>query len=224
MHFSPAPVIPRSILESGIMSSQRRTESARANGVRSHGPVTESGKQICSQNALRHTLLARCVGVEGESHEGFEETLNDHLDRFQPDDGVEVGIVEEMVAAWWRMRRAWAIETRLLSDCVDDQRPGDEMGRLAAAFNTMADSKALALLHRYETRLNRTYQRGLKNLLLLQTLKVRNEPNPICEHSTAGLASDVPAPDSSAAGLAGGVLSPKQPDPTPGLRPPTPEI
>ena len=132
-------------------------------------------QQISSQNALRHTLLARCVVVEGESHEGFEETLNEHLDRFQPADGVEFGIVEEMVAAWWRMRRAWALETRLLSDCVDDQRPGDEMGRLAAAFNTMADSKALALLHRYETRLNRTYQRGLKNLLLLQTLKVPNE-------------------------------------------------
>src|ERR1017187_2166964 len=104
MHFSPAPVIPRSILESGIMSSQRRTESARANGVRSHGPVTESGKQISSQNALRHTLLARCVVVEGESTEGFEETLTEHLDRFQPADGVEFGIVEEMVAAWWRMR------------------------------------------------------------------------------------------------------------------------
>src|ERR1039457_746666 len=59
------------------------------------------------------------------------------------------------------MRRAWAIETRLLSDCVDDQRPCDEMGRLAAAF--------------YETRLNRTYQHTLKNLLLLQTLKVPNE-------------------------------------------------
>jgi hypothetical protein len=157
------------------MSSQRKIESARANGARSHGPVTESGKQISSQNALRHTLLARCVVVEGESHEGFEETLNEHLDRFQPADGVEFGIVEEMVAAWWRMRRAWALETRLLSDCVDDQRPGDEMGRLAAACNTMADSKALALLHRYETRLNRTYQRGLKNLLLLQTLKVPNE-------------------------------------------------
>src|ERR1035441_4749488 len=104
MHFSPAPVIPRSILESAIMSSQRRTESARANGVRSHGPVTESGKQISSQNALRHTLLARCVVVEGESTEGFEETLTEHLDRFEPADGVEFGIVEEMVAAWWRMR------------------------------------------------------------------------------------------------------------------------
>src|ERR1017187_5152958 len=133
MHFSPAPVIPRSILESGIMSSQRRTESARANGVRSHGPVTESGKQISSQNAPRHTLLARCVVVEGESTEGFEETLTEHLDRFQPADGVEFGIVEEMVAAF------------------------------------------------YETRLNRTYQHALKNLLLLQTLKVPNEPNPISE-------------------------------------------
>ena len=150
------------------MSSTRRIDASRANGARSRGPVTESGKQISSQNACRHGLLARCVVVEGESHEGFEETLTEHLERFQPADGVELGIVEEMVAAWWRMRRAWAIESRLLTDCVDTQPPCDPTGRLTAAFNSLADSPALALLHRYEIRLHRMYQRGLRNLQLLQ--------------------------------------------------------
>ena len=150
------------------MSSTRRIDASRANGARSRGPVTESGKQISSQNACRHGLLARCVVVEGESHEGFEETLTEHLERFQPADGVELGIVEEMVAASWRMRRAWAIESRLLTDCVDAQPPCDPTGRLTAAFNSLADSPALALLHRYEIRLHRMYQRGLRNLQRLQ--------------------------------------------------------
>ena len=43
-------------------------------------------------------------------------------------------------------------------------------------------------LHRYETRLHSMYQRGLRNLLLLRNLEMRNEPNPIAEHLD-------PAPD-----------------------------
>ena len=176
------------------MSSTRRIDASRANGARSRGPVTESGKQISSQNACRHGLLARCVVVEGESHEGFEETLTEHLERFQPADGVELGIVEEMVAASWRMRRAWAIESRLLTDCVDAQPPCDPTGRLTAAFNSLADSPALALLHRYETRLHRMYQRGLRNLQLLQTEEIPNEPSPISEHPPAPEPPHEPGP------------------------------
>jgi hypothetical protein len=56
-------------------------------------------------------LLARIVVLENESPDGFAEVLTDHLERFQPADGVEFGITEEMVAAWWRVRRAWSIET-----------------------------------------------------------------------------------------------------------------
>ena len=179
------------------MSSTRRINASRANGARSHGPVTESGKQISSQNACRHALLARCVVVEGESNEGFEETLNEHLDRFQPADGVEFGIVEEMVAAWWRMRRSWAIETRLLSDSVDAQNPSDgNTDRLTAAFSSLAESHTLALLHRYETRLHRMYQRGIRTLQLLRSEKAPNEPSPISEHRpAAGLADGDLPPD-----------------------------
>src|ERR1017187_5452909 len=237
-HFPPATTPPRSILESGIMSSDRKIQSSRANGARSRGPVTESGKQISSQNARSHALLARCVVVEGESHEGFEKTLTEYLERFQPADAVEFDIVEEMVAAGWRMRRAWAIETRLLTDCVDAQDPCDGTGRLAAAFNTMADSKALALMHRYETRMHRVYQRALKNLLLLQTSKVPNEPNPISEHldTTPDLQPPAPGPQPAAPDAPQPAPAadhdhavPNEPnpisehlDPTPDLRPPTP--
>src|ERR1039458_9575711 len=116
------------------MSSIRKIESSRANGARSHDPATESGKYISSQNARRHALLARIVLLKDEDPEGFEEVMSDHLARFQPTDGVEFGLVEEMVAAWWRMRRAWSIETRLLDACFDVPDPGDGDSLLAATF------------------------------------------------------------------------------------------
>ena len=164
-------------------SSLRRILASRANGARSQGPSTPQGKQRSSQNAIRHGLLARCIVLDKESRASFEALLTQHLDRLQPADGVEFGMVEEMVASYWRMRRAWAIETRLLEDAANAQGESDPVGSIAAAFTSLAASPALALMHRYETRLHLVYQRSLHNLLLLRTLAVRNEPNPISGQS-----------------------------------------
>src|ERR1039457_5263984 len=139
------------------MSSIRRIESSRANGARSHGPVTESGKLTSSENARRHGLLADIVLLKDEAADGFAEVMTDHLARFQPADSVEFGFIEEMVATWWRLRRAWSIETQLLNECIDPKNLADGASRLAAAFKNPDDSRGLALLHRYETRLHNMY-------------------------------------------------------------------
>jgi hypothetical protein len=164
------------------MSSLRKTESSQANGARSHGPVTAEGKQRSSQNALRHGLLAEQVVLDCEGREAFEDLLTDHVQRFQPADEVAYAFVEEMAVCHWRIRRTWAIEARMLQDHVDDQLEGDGIGRITRAFHMQADSPTLAVIHRYETRLHGMYQRALKNLLLLRTLELPKEPNPISEH------------------------------------------
>src|ERR1035441_4380923 len=113
-----------------MSSSLRRILASRANGARSQGPATPQGKQRSSQNAVRHGLLARCIVMEKESLQSFEALLTQHLDSLQPVDGVEFGMVEEMVASYWRMRRAWAIETRMLEDAADTQAGSDPPGPL----------------------------------------------------------------------------------------------
>ena len=164
------------------MSSTRRIDSSRANGARSHGPATAEGKQRSAQNAMRHGLLAQCIVLKAEEREGYDALLNLHLDRLQPDDGIEFGFIEEMAASYWRMRRAWTIETRMLQNHMDNQPGADEVGRLAAAFENLAASQAITLIHRYETRLHCMYQRALRNLILLRKAGAPNEPNPISEH------------------------------------------
>jgi hypothetical protein len=164
-----------------MSSSLKRILAPRANGARSQGPSTPQGKQRSSQNAVRHGLLARCIVMEKESLQSFEALLTQHLDSLQPVDGMEFGMVEEMVASNWRMRRAWAIDTRMLEDAADTQAGSDPVGSIAAAFT----SPALALMHRYETRLHLVYQRSLHNLPLLRALAVPNEPSPISGHSGA---------------------------------------
>jgi hypothetical protein len=182
--------------------SQRKIQSARANGARSRGPVSAEGKRRSAQNAMRHGLLAHCVVLKSEESEGFEALLNLHLDRLRPSDGVEFGFIEEMVGSYWRMRRAWTIETRMLQNHIDNQPGADEVGRLAAAFENLSSSQAITLIHRYETRLHCMYQRALRNLLLLRQVGAPNEPSPISEHLE-------PAPDPAL-----------DPAPAPALQPP----
>jgi hypothetical protein len=85
------------------MSSLRKVLSSRANGALSPGPSTLEAKRISSQNALYRGLFARCVVLENESREAFDTLMGQHLDRLKPFDGVELGMVEEMVAAHWRL-------------------------------------------------------------------------------------------------------------------------
>ena len=152
------------------MSSLRRINSSRANGARSRGPITPQGKERSSANALRHGLLAKCVVLESESSECFDDLVTRHIEYFAPADGVEFGMVEEMAVAYWRMRRACAIEDRLLEKAIRNQPPGDEAARIDAALVELAASPALNRLHRDKAHLLRIYQRAQDNLALLRTV------------------------------------------------------
>ena len=110
--------------------------------------------------------------------------MKDHLTRLQPADGVELGMVEEMVASH---RRAWAIETYLLENGTDAQT-------LTNAFADFAAAPSLGLLHRHQTRLHLNYQRALHSILLLRVATVPNEPSPISEHLAVTVICP-PAPD-----------------------------
>jgi hypothetical protein len=169
------------------MSSLRRIHASRANGAHSRGPITAEGQDRSSANAIRHGLLAKCVVLENESGPCFDDLVTQHTERFAPTDGVEFGMIEEMAAAYWRMRRAWAIENRLMEKALRNQPPGDEAERIAAAFAELAASPELNLLHRYEARLHRIYQRALLNLALLGQCELPNEANPISEHKVLQL-------------------------------------
>ena len=170
------------------MSSLRRITASRANAARSTGPITPEGKERSAANATRHGLLAKCVVLENESAPCFDNLVAEHTARFAPADGVEFGMIEEMAAAYWRMRRAWAIENRLMEKALRHQPPGDEAARIADAFAELAASPELNLLHRYETRLHRIYQRALYNLALLGEAELPNEPSPISGHLARGSA------------------------------------
>ena len=127
-------------------------------------------------NAITHGLFSKHIVIGQESPEAFDDIVNRHLDRFDPDDEVEQSLVEEMVAAHWRLRRLWAVENQWLQAALENQPPSPETARIAGAFGEVADSPRLGLLHRYETRLHLMYQRAFRNLLRMRNSPAQNEP------------------------------------------------
>jgi hypothetical protein len=195
------------------MISDRRKKSSRANGAKSHGPTTPEGKKRSSRNAVQHGLLAQCVLLTGEDAANFDILIQNHDRRFQPADGIEFALIEEMCAAYWRLHRVWIIETSTLNRQIATQPAGDPLRRLVDASSQLAALPGTALMQRYETRLQNMYARAIRTFKLLKTIELPDqdddvpdqddppnielpkEPSPIPEHP-----SQTPQPfDSSGA-------------------------
>jgi len=207
------------------MSSQLKSDTAHANGAKSHGPVTPEGRAASSRNSLRHGFTAGSVVLPTESQEDFQALLDSYCDQFDPQGGVESELVQTMVAARWRLLRISNIETALLNnemtrrakDCRRELNNPDDVARLAWVFQKLADhGQTLSLVIRYEGALNRSYDRAFKQLHMLQSARRRvqpNEPkpgpnptpvtptivNPIPESTAGDANSDDPSPSESPA-------------------------
>ena len=189
------------------MSSELQSQTARANGAKSHGPVTPEGRAASSRNSLRHGFTAKSVVLPTESSEAFQELLDSYIDQFHPQGGVEMDLIQAMAAARWRLQRMCSIETALLSteivrrneDIDEEFENMRDVDRLAWVFQKLADhGPTLALLMRYEGALNRSYDRAFKQLLLLQSPRRRPQPNEPKPHPapavTPRIISPIPAP------------------------------
>ena len=179
------------------MSSLRRILASRANGAKSHGPATPEGLARASRNALKHGLAGSSVVLSNEEESEFQQLHEAYLLLFSPENELEAGLVEQLVAARWRMERVWALETALLDIEMEEQRESiekkfesiDEIARTALAFRALCDgSRSLALLNRYETRYRLAADRILETLDRLrgkedkQDQTVPDEPNPEIGH------------------------------------------
>jgi hypothetical protein len=185
------------------MSSLRTVQSSKVNGALANDPSTPAGKLRSAENAIIRGLCADCIVLEDEERENFLNLLQQHVNHFRPVDEVEFGLVEEMCAARWRQRRAWSIETRMFDTQTAVPPDGDSLDHMVAAFGSMAATPSLSLLHRYETRLNLTYQRSLRTLIMLRKMKSPNEPNPISEHQGSQQPTDSESVSSAPPGFVG---------------------
>src|SRR5579864_9316035 len=150
-HFRFGPICPscpaRYSPRGGQMSSQLKSDTARANGAKSHGPVTPEGRAVSSRNSLRHGFTAGSVVLPTESQEDFLALLDSYTDHFNPQGGVEMDLVQAMAAARWRLQRICNIEAALLSteivrraeDIDEEFENMKNVDHLAWVFEKLAD-------------------------------------------------------------------------------------
>src|SRR5437879_6689567 len=113
-----------------------------------------------------------------------------------------------MAAARWRVRRAGAIEAGIIdcemvsnkSEVLKKFPQADTIIHLAQAVRSLADgSRSLALMSRYESRHQRTYEGAYKTLRELQEARksekqaALKEANPSTQPDPVGQADSLPA-------------------------------
>ena len=125
-----------------------RSEQARVNGAKSHGPKTPQGKARSSQNAIKHGRYAtNAIVLKNEDLEAFEELVANYVEIIQPSNTVEHHLTHELAATSWLITRVYALDTRLLDHEMDVQAPAldsagltpDDLTRLTVTGRSIVD-------------------------------------------------------------------------------------
>ena len=93
------------------MISERQQEANRRNAAKSHGPTTPEGRAAVRMNALKHGLTAAEIILPTvEEKIDFEQFRDAFEEECQPVGPIEQVLVEDLVAARWRMNRVRKME------------------------------------------------------------------------------------------------------------------
>jgi hypothetical protein len=165
------------------MTSELKSATSRANGAKSHGPKTADGREKSSLNPLDHGFTSKkTIVLKCENEEDVQVMIGDYTATYRPGSPVEVDLMNEMVAARWRMQRLRLIETALIDSEMDREPPEGETTedpgfQLAFAFRRLVDeSRAISLASRYESRLHRIHERSHHTLRELQETRIPLAP------------------------------------------------
>jgi hypothetical protein len=163
------------------MISERQQEANRRNAAKSHGPTTPEGRAAVRMNALKHGLTAaEMILPTVEDKLEFEQFRAGFEEECQPVGLLEQVLVEDLVAARWRMNRVRKMEPGFFAlrhqvmrrQIKEDFSTLDAQAHLALIFRDDAqDADTIGKLSRYEARFERSFYKALKELQRLQSLR-----------------------------------------------------
>ena len=161
------------------MVSERRIEANRRNAQRSTGPRTLAGKTRSSINALRHGITGQVSIMNEEDRGAHDKFCQELIDRFQPDDPLELQFASLIAEDFWRLQRIRAVENDILalgnfSEAADIDVDHPEIHASLTRARTFLDqSKDFERLTLYEQRINRSIEKNRRQLEDLQAERKR---------------------------------------------------
>jgi len=181
--------------------TEKKREANRQNAQKSTGPKTKKGKQIASQNALKHGLFARALILDSphihENKTEYNGLIYSLTKSLNPEGPAEEFLVRKAANCLWRSRRAVYAENAQIRRQLDgankqisfyvsmrnyinktDTEPTPEY--LEQVRSICVDGDAIPTenvgnyIVRYEMRLDRQLSRTLQALTFLQKCRKEN--------------------------------------------------
>jgi len=122
--------------ETATTPQPSRAEISRENGKKSQGPVSEEGKTRSKYNAVTHGLTAKTLVLSGEDPQKLQRRFDAWTADLQPQNSVELFLVEQAVQASWKLERVDRAELARLAYLIQ---------AIPAAHDQRAYEQALAL-------------------------------------------------------------------------------
>ena len=166
------------------MATQFQIDANRRNAQKSTGPTTPEGRAVVRHNALKHGLTSEVLIPMDEQRPAFDLLCDTFVTEYQPVGPTEESLLENLVAAKWRLERARKEETGFfvkhaiqLEDDSQEYRELAANARLAMIVDLdSAGPNTLAKISRYEARLERSFYKALSELRRAQEERKTAEP------------------------------------------------
>lgn len=201
------------------MTSEKKAAANRANSLQSTGPQTQIGKAQVSKNAIKHGLRGQFHLIAGEDRAVFEEFNRSLHDQLAPSGALEEAFAEQIIGAFWRLRRIQRIEVEMIDAMCEDSRRAKRSGSFFQKLDSLSDvlgsepthmeaepvevslgdavrrqlqnSDVIGKFHRYEAHIERGLFKALHEQQRLQTVRQGGTvPAPVVVDITAHLNQD----------------------------------
>ena len=128
------------------------------------GPRTQRGKERSKRNALKHGIFSSTVLLKEEPRAEFNSMLRGLRNDFKPQGTLEEILVDKLASLLWRHRR-------LMSVIVEGERPRKRLEFILEPDLNEICPTPLEVSVRYETTLERAFDRALNQLEELQRIR-----------------------------------------------------
>ena len=115
------------------MATEAQILANRRNAQESTGPRSPEGKNVVSQNGVKHGLSARQDVISSESQAEFDFYRDQMLAELDPASPMESMLAERIVSLSWRLKRAGRIQNQTI-DALNADRTSSPLAKLTQSL------------------------------------------------------------------------------------------
>jgi len=172
----------------------RRAEINRQNAQKSTGPKSEAGKATSRLNGLKNGSRAIVINLShapgialltGEDTAEYQAMVAEYHGTLAPQNRLEVGIIQRIIDAQWRLLRNSRLQTLEMETALDEARQNEHPGlppaaavemQTVVANRTCIDAKYIRQLQREEATLQRLINASHRELQNVRKLNPSPAP------------------------------------------------